>query len=199
MGLRLRLLSLYTPKRILLRELHKVSEATVGALVTLVEENCVNMVTEEVETSRMGLQAFRERMAILHEQRVSDLCNCMGEDEGVALGRKTLHHVGIGLGEEAGKRLGVGNSLEDTLLGARIMYKVLGIEFTFRPEGDGGTLSVKRCALSNHYSGRTCRVLSAADEGVLRGLNPRLTMRFLETIPEGAEECKAKIIIDGMR
>jgi hypothetical protein len=197
--MRLKLLSLYSPKRILLRELKKVSEATLGALETLVEKNCPNTTVEEIETSRMGLESLREQMAILHEQRVSELCHCIGEDEGVALGRRVLYKVGIGLGENARERLGVGDSLKDTLLAARIMYKVLGIEFTFRPEGDGGTLFVKRCALSDHYSGRTCRVLSAADEGVLRGLNPRLTMRFVETIPDGAEGCKAKIIIDDVR
>ncbi|NYT10963.1 MAG: L-2-amino-thiazoline-4-carboxylic acid hydrolase [Methanomassiliicoccales archaeon] len=195
----LRLLSLYAPKRILLRELRKVSEATLGALDSLVKENCPNTAVEDLETSGIGLESLREQMAILHEQRVSELCHCIGEDEGVALGRRALYQVGIGLGEKARKRLGVGDSLKDTLLAARIMYKVLGIEFTFRPEGDGGTLFVKRCALSDHYSGRTCRVLSAADEGVLRGLNPLLTMRFMETIPDGAEGCKAKIIIDDLR
>jgi hypothetical protein len=199
MSLRLRLLSFYTPKRIILGELLRVSKATVGALDSLVEKECSTGVVEGIEASGMGIEALREQMAVLHEKRVSELCHCMGEDEGVALGRRTLYKVGMGLGKDVGKRLGAGNSLKDTLLAARIMYRVLGIEFTFKPEGGGGSLFVSRCALSNHYSGRTCRVLSAADEGVLRGLNPRLTMRFIETIPDGARACEAKIIIDGGR
>jgi hypothetical protein len=200
MSLRLRLLSFFTPKRILLRELQRVSDVTVGALDSLIQSNCSGMVINEArESSAKGVEKVRERMALLHEQRVNELCRCMGEEKAVELGRRALFQVGTDLGKDAGKRLRAGDSLEDTLLAARVLYKVLGIEFTFRPEEDGGTLLVRRCALSSHYSGRTCRILSAADEGVLRGLNPRLSMRFMETIPDGAEGCVAKVIIDDMR
>ncbi len=56
-------------------------------------------------------------------------------------------------------------------------------------------LRIKSCELANQYSPETCKIMSAADEGVLNGLNKKLSMKFIKRITEGAEECTACIKI----
>lgn len=200
MSLRLRLLSALTPNRLLIAELAMVREATVGALDSIIEENCPVPISDKKFSSEgKGLEDMRREMAHTQERRVNMIVECMGKEKAIELSRARLFDVGVRLGEEARGRLGVGQSLEDMLLAARILYRVLGIEFSFTPHGEGGTLFIHRCALSQYYSSTTCRVLSAVDEGVVTGLNPQLRMRFEETITNGRERCVAKIIINGER
>lgn len=200
MSLRLRLLSAHTPNRILVTELVKVKEATIGALDSIIAENCpVPPSDTEARYEGKGLELMRQEMARIQEHRVNVLIECLGKEKAIELSRERLFDVGIRLGEEARGRLGVGQSLEDMLLAAKMLYRALGIEFTFTPHGKGGTLFIHRCALSHYYSSSTCRVLSAVDEGMVTGLNPRLRMGFEDTITNGQERCKAKIIIDGER
>ncbi|NIP35171.1 MAG: hypothetical protein GWN39_09460, partial [Thermoplasmata archaeon] len=45
------------------------------------------------------------------------------------------------------------------------------------------------------YEGVTCRLMSAADEGMIRGLNPRAKMEFRHRMTEGMEECLADIMM----
>ena len=52
---------------------------------------------------------------------------------------------------------------------------------------------VNRCDLSKYYSHEVCIILSAADEGVVHGLNENMNMQFKKRITEGASECTACI------
>ena len=45
------------------------------------------------------------------------------------------------------------------------------------------------------YTPETCRIMSAADEGVLKGLNEKMDLKFMKRITEGAEECTACVNI----
>ena len=47
-------------------------------------------------------------------------------------------------------------------------------------------LRIKYCELSTLYSSETCEIMSAVDEGVLKGLNNQLSMNFQTKITEGA-------------
>jgi len=80
-------------------------------------------------------------------------------------------------------------------MAARAMYRVLGIRFTFSGEGGEHRIEIQRCALSKHYSEFTCTVLSAIDEGVVRGLNPKASMSFKRKITSGYPTCMAHITI----
>ena len=55
---------------------------------------------------------------------------------------------------------------------------------------------VSHCALAEYYTPDTCQVLSAADEGVVQGLNPHVKIKFTKRITEGCFECLAPLNID---
>ncbi|MCX6649029.1 MAG: L-2-amino-thiazoline-4-carboxylic acid hydrolase [Candidatus Bathyarchaeota archaeon] len=138
----------------------------------------------------------RAAMASNHNALVKALIDGIGEDKAVEIGRAALFKVGQDLGEEARIRFSVGDSLEDLILAARVMYKVLGIDFDVHGGGKELTIEIDRCALSETYSEITCMVTSAADEGVVRGLNPSVRMRFETRITSGYPTCVARIKID---
>ncbi len=65
------------------------------------------------------------------------------------MGREALFKVGIQLGRKNRERLGVGDSPRDLVKAAKIMYRVLGIDFSVEWLGpEQGILTVDRCAFS---------------------------------------------------
>jgi len=143
-----------------------------------------------------NLDERRKTMAITHNKLVKSLINTMGCDEAIKKGRETMFREGLSLGSKFKGILGVGNSLEDLFTAALILYNVLGIKFSIKSVEDGKnkiTMVVSHCALAEYYTPNTCHVLSAADEGVVQGLNPNIQIKFTERITEGCSECLAPI------
>ena len=200
MGLRLRLAAAWTPEATLLRELDRAEELTVRALDGLLAQHAPGALEgvkgEDAPPSGPGLVPRRAAMAQAHTARVEALIGAVGREKAVELGRTAMREVGVRLGEDARARLGVGGSVDDLVLAARVMYRVLGIVFRVdRPSPDRAVLRVSRCALSDWYTEEACLVLSAADEGVVRGLNPAIGMTFSRRISCGAAECEAEIVV----
>ncbi len=193
MSLKLRLLSIYTPKFLLKRELDDLDSKTTTALRQLLKEQSLQKVASTVPSQSNSLESKREEMAKTHNELVLALTEAMGREKAVELGRERLFQVGMEIGRRAGKRLGVSNSLEDMIRAAKIMYKVLGINFNILRDEKGTKMMVYQCALSHHYTPDACEVLSAADEGVVQGLNPDISMRFVERITSGHRNCVARI------
>jgi hypothetical protein len=199
-GLRLRLAAAWTPEATLLRELDRVKDLTVRGLDGLLAQHAPGALErikgEEEPPTGPGLVPRRAAMAQAHTARVEALVEAVGRDEALRLGRAAMREVGVGLGEDARARLGVGGSVDDLVRAARVMYRVLGIDFSVeRPSPDRAVLRVSRCALSDWYTEDACLVLSAADEGVVRGLDPDMAMAFSSRITCGAPECEAEIAI----
>jgi hypothetical protein len=145
-----------------------------------------------------NLDDRRAAMASAHNGRVGALVEALGMEKAVELGRQALFPVGVVLGREAKARLGVGESRADLERAARVLYRALGIHFTLEDAADGTMLMrVDRCALASQYTTEACAILSAADEGVVAGLNPRLTMRFEQRMTDGPAECLARIGEEG--
>jgi hypothetical protein len=201
MGLKIRLLSLWTPEWFLKRGLDLLAHSTIGGL----EEELIIQDPEYREdpeglkySSNILLNGnLKERrmiMATLHNELVKTMIDAFGHDDAIIYGRKAMFREGLILGHKFRRILGVGNSLEDLISAARILYKVLGIEFDIK-EDDASeiVMAVNHCDLSEYYRPDTCRVLSAADEGVVQGLNPKIKMKFQERITEGASCCLAPI------
>lgn len=197
MGFRLALLDLWTPRYVIRRELDRVSEFTTAALALLVEDNAPGYLerTAQAESPPRGsIEERRAAMARKHASLVAALEDAVGRDKAVALGRTALFEVGRRLGADARGRLGIGDGPEDLIQAARILYRVLGIEFKIEWQGPGNAkMIVERCALSKEYSELSCMVLSAADEGVVRGLNPSASMQFSERMTGACAVCKADI------
>lgn len=199
MSLKLRASRLYTPNSMLRRELDRVHEVTTGALDRLLEEHAPGSVADLKAGDppyKGHLAARRRAMAEAHRRRVAVLVDVLGLEEAVRLGRERMFPVGLGMGEEARERLGVGDDMEDLVTAAEVLYRVLGIHFEAQRREDGSVLlRIDRCALSEGYDEATCMLMSATDEGMVRGLNPRVGMEFLERITTGRPACLADLTV----
>jgi hypothetical protein len=197
MSLRLVLASWWTPKRVLAEMLGRVEKMTVAALDGLLEKHSPDALAAIRGAERAtegGFLARRAAMASAHNARVSALVEALGREKAISQGREALFPVGVMLGKEARDRLGLVDGPRDLQRAARILYRALGIDFTLEKLADGGMMMrVHRCALAGYYTAGSCAVLSAADEGVVRGLNPVFTMRFEQRMTDGPRECLARI------
>ncbi|HPG38315.1 MAG TPA: hypothetical protein PLP19_01970 [bacterium] len=70
----------------------------------------------------------------------------------------------------------------------RILYKVIGIDYSCTPAGD---VTIKRCYFSQFFNGEACRIFSALDEGVAAGLSNGGRLVFRERLTEGHSCCRA--------
>jgi hypothetical protein len=201
MGFKLRLLNLWTPYFIISRVLDRIDAQTklaFASLFTPMPLAAVNIANSNAVTEAGSVEEKRTAMAKKHVEIVKELVNSVGKDAALAIGRESLFKAGKRLGAEARAILGVGDSPADMIRAAKILYRVLGIEFTVEWTGkESATLIVHRCALANEYTELTCQILSATDEGVMQGLNPNVKMRFREHLTSGCPACKADILFIG--
>jgi hypothetical protein len=197
MSFRLKVASAMASKSVLQRELGRVAEMTTAELDSMVETHAPGTIGQLRSGDRAmegDLVARRGAMADAQRRRVRALVDAIGEETTVQEGRRRMGPVGERLGEEARERLGVDETMGDLVAAARLLYQVLGIEFEAEEHWDGSvTLHIQRCGLSEGYDGVTCRLMSAADEGMIRGLNPAACMEFRHRITEGTSECLADI------
>ena len=135
-------------------------------------------------------------MAKKQEELVAALELALGHDEAVQLGRETLFAVGQEIGKQTRSKLGVSDNPADLTKAAKILYRVLGIEFDLQwSDRSNAKATIYRCALAQKYSKLTCEVLSATDEGVINGLQPNVTMKFTQYMTNGCKNCSANIQI----
>ncbi|HML05495.1 MAG TPA: L-2-amino-thiazoline-4-carboxylic acid hydrolase [Methanobacterium sp.] len=196
MSLKLKIVSLWLPGFILKKDLDIVARNTIEGLNDVIKRYIpwrMEEIIEQDEVLKGNAEKRRAIMANAHNIRVKALIEELGSEEAIKIARKSMFEVGYQLGKNARKRLGVGNDLNDLQLAAKIMYKILGIEFKIENKDGNIVMIVNRCALSKYYTLEACMVLSAADEGVVRGLNENMEMQFKERITDGASECIACI------
>lgn len=192
MNIKLRILSIWFPKFILIRELDKTSRLTNRCLDRLLIR--YSIIPPPLGKNIKGsIEERRFLMAAGHNLRVKALVKSLGLEKAIEVGRAQMFRAGYIMGCEARQRLGVGENIEDTIAAARILYKVLGIKFQVEKQGKNMILRVNSCSLALQYTPETCKIMSAADKGVLNGLNSNMDMEFVDRITEGAKECTACI------
>jgi hypothetical protein len=200
MGIRLILLNWWTPKKILIHELDNLYRHTTCALKALLNDKVPAYNHSSIILNDLSSGTLEERRAVMaktHTALVEALVAALGREETVRLGREAMFKVGEQLGNEARIRLGVSDNPKDVIRAAKVLYRVLGISFIVRwYNRQKATLFVNRCTLAKYYSEITCLVLSAADEGVVKGLNPDLCLSFEDRITNGCSKCVANIISD---
>ena len=198
MGIRLILLSWWTPNYIISKELDKIFNLTTNALKSLLEihaPNAFTKIAKETTLPQGDIAHKRSSMAKTHALLVEALSEAVGRDQAINLGRKALFEVGQSLGKETRGRLGIGDSPNDLIRAAKILYRVLGIDFNVEwQRKTSGTLIVDRCAIE--YSELTCLILSATDEGVIRGLESNVSMMFTQRMTSGCSKCTAQIVFN---
>jgi hypothetical protein len=198
MGLRLLLLSWWTPTTIIRKELTNVSNQTTTALQTILAYYAPQEVTVYAKQQPLAsIKEQRANMAQTHAELVQKLITTLGHNEAVKLGREALFSVGQKLGAQIRCKLGVGDDPKDLIRAAKVLYRVLGIEFDLEwVDISNAVATIHQCALSERYSALTCEVLSATDEGVINGLQPKLTMKFQHYKTSGCKNCRANIHIN---
>jgi hypothetical protein len=197
LGLRLFFISWWTPKYIIYQELVHVDALTTEALEALLSKYSTNFKEEkskkETKCAR-SIEQRRDAMALKHANLANSLVEVLGKEEAIRLGREAMFKIGEKLGRETRQKLGVGKSLKDLTKAAKILYRILGIEFTVELQNPANAvLTINRCALAANYSELTCQILSATDEGTIKGLNQNMNMSFTQKMTRGLTECKAKI------
>ena len=194
MGLRLSFLYWWTPDYLIKRELRNVSSQTTEALKTLIASYEPREVAATEQPFPTNLSEQRAMMARTHAKLVDRLAALVGHEKAVALGRESLFAVGVNLGKQTRGKLGVGDNPKDLVRAAKILYRILGIEFRLEwLDSSNAVAIINRCALSEQYSKLTCEVLSATDEGVIKGLQPNVTMHFKEYMTSSCKNCRANI------
>jgi hypothetical protein len=196
MGIKLIFLGLWTPRYVISRELDKVTAITNNALREALKTYAPDAPDEiaQKEPPPRSVEAKRSKMANEHKVLVESLIKALGKEKAVKIGREALFKAGEKLGTETRLRLGVGNSRGDLVKAARILYRVLGINFRVEWQDEThSNLVVDRCDLAKDYSELTCTVLSATDEGVVKGLNPNMNMKFERWLTSGCSNCIARI------
>jgi len=193
MSLRLAIASAYLPKRTIRKELLHVEQVTNAALDEAIGANVPGYEPRPLATNAaMGLEELRDRMALRHKERVGVLVEALGREKAVEVARLALHQAGMKLGKEARAKLGVRDDPRDLEKAARVLYRVLGIEFTMSFGEGKGEMRVHRCALARNYDASTCAVLCATDEGVVHGLSDRAQLKFTQHLTSGRPECIAE-------
>jgi hypothetical protein len=195
MGLRLRLLYMWTPNYVIQRELKNLDYQTTDALTSLLATYAPEkaFIFDKLQTVK-SVRAQRAHMAQTHARLVEALEAAVGHDKAVALGRESLYAVGVALGKQTRSKLGVGESQSDLIKASKILYRVLGISFHIeRTSKNSAVAVIEHCALSEQYSKLTCEVLSATDEGVISGLQSNVSMKFTQYITRGCQNCRATL------
>ncbi len=193
MTIKLCLMSIWIPKFVLINELKQTSDITNRYIDNLLKRYSIPK--PYLDEHLIGnLEEQRLIMAKNHNTQLNSLIKGLGFDKAVKIGRKEMFKAGYYMGLDIKKRLNV-KDIKDALTAARIIYRVLGINFTVEENGKDIILKIKSCELAAVYSAQTCEIMSATDEGVLKGLNEDMSMKFLTRITEGADECTACIKI----
>jgi hypothetical protein len=186
-----------------LHELKDVYYQTNQALDTLLEKNKIKNLNETSENKKLDnikLEKLRKKMADDHKNKITKLIEVLGKEAAITQARRELFKVGFKIGTKARSKLGVGDSFSDFSKAVKILYKILGIEIELNLLGNNQVIMyVNRCSLSDFYSDITCQTLSAADEGMIHGLNPKYNMSFKEKITCGSPRCMAEISINKNR
>jgi hypothetical protein len=102
---------------------------------------------------------------------------------------RRLYDVTFAPGKWLRRAFGVA-STQDVMDAARVVYRVLGIDF----EGDSfGAITISHCFFSRVYRPAACRVMSALDAGLLAGLSGGKQLVFSQRITDGYSCCRAEL------
>jgi hypothetical protein len=193
MNIKLFFMSIWIPKFILNKELDQTAKIIDKYLDDLLKSYSISQPNIE-KTLSTNIEERRLSMAKGHKLRLNCLIEELGFESSLKVGRKELFKAGYIMGCEAKDRLNV-KTINDAVVAAHIIYKILGINFTVEKKEQQLVFNINSCDLASQYSAETCKIMSATDEGVLKGLNSNMDMKFKTRITEGAKECTACIDI----
>lgn len=84
-------------------------------------------------------------------------------------------------------------SRDEVIRVSRVLYKVLGISFEGRANGQ---VIIRECYFSRFYTGRVCRLVSALDAGAAAGISGGARFEFSQRMTEGHDCCRARLVFE---
>ena len=192
MNLRLSMASLLIRGRGQIKWLRMVDTAVTEALVSSMKDSGSITTIISIEMPH-DPRLFRSVMSQKHAHLISELFSQRG-DAGIVQAKDELFKAGVRLGTDIRDRLRLSDEPKQLIAAARLLYRILDIDF--QVDADGKGMKVSRCSLAGYYGPFTCEVISRMDEGVVQGLNPRANMRFKERNGSGTPICRAEIAWD---
>jgi len=84
-------------------------------------------------------------------------------------------------------------SRNDVISLSRMVYRILGISFKGRTDGQ---IIISSCYFSRFYTGRVCRLISALDAGAAAGISGGGKLEFIQRITEGHDSCRARLLFE---
>jgi hypothetical protein len=181
MNLRLRALQVYVPASIRRNALEQLFRITADAF------GC-----GPPSTAGMRHQEMLRRYAAFTRDR-ADQVIMEGREHSVLADR--LWRNAYRLGMTLRRRLRI-RTTEEALTAARIVYRILDIDFRGNRRGD---IVIERCSFSAVYSPAVCRIVSSLDAGLLAGLTDGGRLTFSTRITEGWTRCLARVTWEGPR
>jgi hypothetical protein len=164
---------LYIPSFVKKRRLRELFDVTAGAF------QCQAPGLEGI-----GFDECLRRYALFTRDKAEEFIN-RGNDIEIKL---RLYNGAYGLAQRLRRNFHI-DSAEDVMKMAKIVYRILKIDFESNLQGD---VLIQRCYFSAYYSRDVCRTISSIDEGFLEGLSGG-TFRFSQRMTEGKECCLAHL------
>ncbi len=180
MGLLLTLSELHVPGAAKKRELGRLFAATADAF--------------QAEAPSLAGLSHDDRLKSFAQFTRSEAQRRMHDGETGEV-KKRLFEGAFHLGEEYRARFHLRN-IEDTMRMARVIYRLLGIDFSGKVEGD---VTIKRCLFSAYYSVEVCKVMSSLDKGLMAGLSGGCRLSFSQRITDGSKSCSAILDVPGAK
>jgi hypothetical protein len=178
-NLRLRAFQLYVPASIRRNALEQLFRVTADAF------GC-----GAPSTAGMRHHERLQRYAAFTKDR-AEAAILDGRDQCILADR--LWRSAYGLGITLRRRLRI-RTTEEALAAARIVYRILDIDFRANGRGD---IVIERCSFSAVYSPEICRIVSSLDAGLLAGLTDGGRLTFSRRITEGSTRCLARLTWEG--
>ncbi len=176
MNYALEILAVYTPAALKKKVLRDIFFLTARAFGSEVPE------TKGLSTGRL-LEAY----AFFTQQAAEQ---ALARDPELEAVRLRLFRDASDLGRALRQRFRL-RSKEDVLKMSRIIYKILGISFEGRPDGE---VVIRSCYFSRFYTGDVCRLISALDQGAAAGLSGGGRLEFAQRITDGHGCCRASFL-----
>jgi hypothetical protein len=177
MNLRLLALKIYIPAFIKKKKLDELFQLTALAFGCEAPE-------------RKGL-SFKERLKTYAIFTRCEAEKCLQEDKKLEEVKTRLFQGAYQLGRNMRRKFCLRNP-DEIMEMSRILYRILGIDFTGKTHGD---VTIKSCFFSPYYSPQVCRLISSLDEGLAAGLSEGGRLSFSQRITEGKECCKARFLM----
>jgi hypothetical protein len=92
------------------------------------------------------------------------------------------------MGQDLRKQFRI-TSFAEALEMSRIIYRLLGIDYSGRSDGQ---VIIASCFFSQYYSAPVCRIIAGLDEGLSAGLTGGERLVFSQRMTEGLPVCRAQ-------